>query len=169
MLPPPISPLQSIHLDHKRIRYQLACLQTCKNCTESYLNCDLIYTTIGSGLVFSYCAKMLHKLSTLQDPHWDTALVPETVDVVGLIERCADAAERSNAILKAETGEDSVFIMAAKTLREMAPTWRVSTTYEQTQLSGNEAVMDGWNGAEVMDLPMVDLSDDFWLSGLFTI
>jgi hypothetical protein len=119
--------------------------------------------------VFSYCAKMLHKLSTLQDPHWDTALVPETVDVVGLIERCADAAERSNAILKAETGEDSVFIMAAKTLREMAPTWRVSTTYEQTQLSGNEAVMDGWNGAEVMDLPMVDLSDDFWLSGLFTI
>jgi hypothetical protein len=145
------------------------CLQTCKNCTESYLNSDLIYTTIGSGLIFSYCAKTLHKLSTLQDPHWHTGLVPETVDVVGLLERCADAAERSNEILKAETGEESVFVMAAKTLREMAPTWRVSDTYEQTQLSGSGAVISGWNGGEAMDLPMVDLSDDFWLSGLFNI
>jgi hypothetical protein len=169
MLPPPISSLQSIHIDHKRMNYLLACLQTCKSCTESYLNSDLIYTTIGSGLIFSYCAKTLHKLSTLQDPQWDTALVPETVDVVGLLERCADAAERSNAVLKAESGEDSVFVMAAKTLREMAPTWRVFAAYEETHLSGSEAVMDGWNGAEAMDLPMVDLSDDFWLSGLFNI
>jgi hypothetical protein len=169
MLLPHISSFHSDNLDHKRMNYLLACLQTCKSCTESYLSSDLIYTTIGSGLVFSYCAKTLNKLSTLQDPHWDSALVLETVDVVGLLERCADAAERSNEILKAETGEDSVFVMAAKTLREMAPTWRVSATFEQPQTSGSEAVMDGWHGAEAMDLPMVDLSDDFWLSGLFNI
>jgi hypothetical protein len=152
----------SLILDYKRTEYLMACVQSCITYTEYYLCSDLVNITMASGLVFSYSIKLLHKLSTLQDPHWDTAIVREMVSVVTLFERCATNAEAHNAELKEETGEDSVFLVAAKTLRDMAPTWRITLPHE-TQMSG-DTVVEGWNGVEAMDLPPLDFSDDFWMN-----
>jgi hypothetical protein len=165
----PLTPFShtSTLLNQKRTTYLIACLETCRACTEHYLNSDLICITIASGLIFSYCVRTLHRLSTLQDPNWDTAIVRETVDVVGLLERCAVLADRSNEKLKKETGEDSIFIHAARTLRETAPSWRVSTT--QDLQTGGDSVTEGWSGAEAMDLPLMDFSDDFWLNAPFNL
>jgi hypothetical protein len=152
----------SLILDYKRTEYLMACVQSCITYTEYYLCSDLVNITMASGLVFSYSIKLLHKLSILQDPHWDAAIVREMVSVVTLFERCATNAEAHNAELKAETGEDSVFLVAAKTLRDMAPTWRITLPHE-TQMSG-DTVVEGWNGVEAMDLPPLDFSDDFWMN-----
>jgi hypothetical protein len=163
--PPCPSPYNAL-LDHKRTEYMIACVEICKACTERYLVSDLIHMTMASGLTFSYCAKTLHRLSTLQDPNWDTAIVTNAVNVVELLERCADAADRSNDTLKAETGEDSVLAIAAKTLRDMAPSWRVPIAQE-SQMANGDAVMDGWTSTEGLDLQLMDFTDDFWLNGPF--
>jgi hypothetical protein len=154
-------------LDHKRIGYLMACVQSCKFFTEYYLSSDLIHITMSKGLIFSYCLKLLHKLSTLQDPNWDTAVVRETVDLVELLQHCAAVADRCNELLKAETGEDSVFLVAAKTLRDTAPSWKV-TLVQEPQLDG-DATLEGWASAEAMDLPPIDFSDDFWLNAPFNL
>jgi hypothetical protein len=124
----------------------------------------MINLTMPSALIFSYCTKTLHRLSTLQDPDWDNTIVSGMVDVVRLLERCAEKAERCNEILKAETGEDSVFAAAAKTLRDMAPTWRVFTVQDPDMVNG-DAATEGWIGTEELDLQMMDFTDDFWLNG----
>jgi hypothetical protein len=154
-------------LDYKRTEYLMACVQSCRLYAEYYLNSDLINITMASGLVFSYSIKLLHKLSTLQDPLWDTAIVREIVDVVTLFERCAAAAENCNAQLKEEMGEDSVFLVAAKRLRELAPSWQITVAHEP-QVSGDPA-LEGWNGVEGVDLAPLDFSDDFWLNVPFNL
>ena len=77
-----------------------------------------------------------------------------TVDITDLMERCAACSDAVNARLKEETGEDSVYALAAKTLRDTAPNWRVE----------GDAV--GWSG-DAVDFGGVDFSnDDFWGSGM---
>jgi hypothetical protein len=107
--------------------------------------------------------KVLHQLATLQDACWDPALVRETVDITGLMERCAASSDSVNVRLKEETGEDSIYALAAKTLRESAPNWRV---YDREVDAGNAA---GWNGGEAVDWAGMDFSDDFWLNGPFNV
>jgi hypothetical protein len=162
-------PTPSLHFnalfDHRRIEYLMACVQSCKLCVEHYLGSDLIHMTMASGLIFSYCLKLLHKLSTFQDPNWDTAIVRRTVDLVELMHNCAAVADQCNARLKEETGEDSVFLIAAKTLRDTAPSWRL-TSAQEPQLNG-DAALEGWAGVEAMDLPPIDFSDDFWLNAAY--
>jgi hypothetical protein len=124
--------------------------------------------TTASGLLFSYCLKTLHKLSTLQDFMWDAAVAKQSVDVVSLLERCADGAEEGNARLKEQTGEDSVFLNAARTLREMAPSWRVAMAHEPS-VGGVTAAMYSWPAVEPMDLSLLDFSGDFWLNAPFDV
>ncbi|KAH5067517.1 hypothetical protein HBI25_198180 [Parastagonospora nodorum] len=166
--PPTVATPFNSALDHKRIGYLTNCLQACQDYTESYLNSDMIYVTTASGLLFSYCLKTLHKLSTLQDFMWDTTIAKQTVDVVGLLERCAGSAEESNARLKEQTGEDSVYLKAARTLREMAPNWRVAVAHEPSS-NGDATAVETWPAVDHMDLSLLDFSGDFWLNAPFDV
>lgn len=164
----PISPTQtSATLDYKRIDYMMQCVHSCKVCTEYYLQADIIHITVASGLIYSYCIKALHKLSTLQDPQWDSTVVSEMFDAADLFERCAVAADLCNVRLKEETGEDSVFRIAAKMLRDVAPSWRVAGAQETQAQESGDGNLWGWNGLEGMDLPSVEFSDDFWMTAAF--
>jgi hypothetical protein len=91
--------------------------------------------------------------------------VRETVDITGLMERCAASGDSVNARLKGETGEDSIYAFAAKTLRDTAPNWRV---YDREVDAGNAAGWSG-NGRDAVDLGAMDFSDDFWLNGPFNV
>jgi hypothetical protein len=164
--PPTLATPFDSALDHKRIGYLTNCLKACQDYTECYLSSDLIHVTTACGLLFSYCLKTLHKLSTLQDFMWDTTITKQTVDVVGLLERCADSADESNARLKEQIGEDSVFLKVARTLREMAPNWRATVAHEPSSNFGATAV-ETWPPADHMDLSLLDFSGDFWLNAPF--
>jgi hypothetical protein len=143
----------------------MACLQLCKQCTEQYLNLDFINITTPTSLVFTHCLRNLHKLATLPDAGWDPTIVRQTVNIVGLLDLCAAGAERVDVKLKEETGEDSVFAMAAKSVRDSAPpNWRMPNPELQ---NGGDTVMEGWTGNEALDLPFVDFSDDFWVNAPF--
>ena len=114
-------------------------------------------------LIFTYCLKILYKLSTLHDPAWDTAIAKATVDIVRLIHQCADAAERGNADMKQQNGEDSVLALAAEMMRATAPNWRVP---EHSDVAAGSAMMSSWSAGE-FDMSIMDLSEDFWLQGAF--
>lgn len=143
----------------------MACLQLCKQCTEQYLKFDFINITTPTSLVFTHSLRNLHKLATLPDAGWDQTIVRQTVNIVGLLDLCAAGAERVDAKLKEETGEDSVFAMAAKSVRDSAPpNWQMPNQEPQ---DGGDVVMEGWNGTKALELPFVDFSDDFWLNTPF--
>lgn len=152
-------------LDHKRTDYLTACLQACQNWTEYYLSSDLIITTTAASLLFSYCLKTIHKLTILRDSVWNASLAGHSVDVVWLLERCADAAEKSNAKLKKQTGQDSVFSHAARVLRDMVPNRRTIVAQE-SQVS-SEASVESWAPVEPTDLSLLEFSGDFWLNSPF--
>ncbi|KAH7394994.1 hypothetical protein DE146DRAFT_67273 [Phaeosphaeria sp. MPI-PUGE-AT-0046c] len=163
----------SSNFDHRRISYLMSCVQTCKACSEYYLESELIRMTMASGLIFSYSMKILHKLSTVQDPQWNTSFVRDMVYAETLIENCAVMAEQSNVQLKAECGQDTVFKYAAKLLRDMAPKWHIMGG-QDAEIGRDPAALvalasESWSGMEAMDLPLVDFSDDFWLNAPFNL
>jgi DUF971 family protein len=90
--------------------------------------------------------------------------VSGSLDLVEFFLQCAAVADACNQRLKDETGEDSVFRLAAKTLRDTAPSWKIVSAQE-TQ----DVVVNGWAGVETMDLPPIDFSDDFWLNAPFNL
>jgi hypothetical protein len=126
------------------------------------LTTDIVNLTCPTKLIFAYSLKVVHRLSTLQDPGWDPAIVRQTVDIAGLLDRCAAVALEANDRLKAETGEDSVFSVAAKSLRESMPNWTLPN--QEARASGGDGSMEGWTGTDGLDLPLMDFSNDFWLN-----
>jgi hypothetical protein len=85
------------------------------------------------------------------------------VNIVELLDLCAAGAERADVKIKEEVGEESVFAMAAKSVRDSAPpNWRTPNSEPQ---SDGGTVMQGFT--DVLDLPFVDFSDDFWLNPPF--
>jgi len=163
--PPSQMVLNPSILDHRRTDYLMACLKTCKNYTESYFASDIVQFTTPTTLLFAYSLKALYKLATLSDAGWDPTIVRQTVDIVGLLDRCASSAEQANARLREETGEDSVFAMAAKSLRESAPNWSVPNQEPQS----SDSTIEGWTGSDGLNLPLMEFSDDFWLNAPFNL
>jgi hypothetical protein len=167
--PPPPTDSPSLYqqpvFDPKRIEYLTACLNTCKAARDHFLAGDIASITASSMLIFPYCIKVLYKLSTVINiPGWDLAIVKATVDIVQCLEQAADVAERANAKFKEETGDDSVFALAAETLRATAPSWRVPSS-DANEVVGDLAAAVGWNCGISGDVSLLDFSDDFWLSG----
>lgn len=163
--PTPIS-ISQTHtiLHHKSTSYLPATLQTCKDYTERYLAIDIINFTTPTKLIFAYSLKILHKLCTLHDfVGWDPALARQSVNLISILERCADSAEGANERLKEGTGEDSVFAMAAVSMRESAANWVLPNVEARAGSGGDATAMDAWAGGDGFDLPLMDFSDEFWL------
>jgi hypothetical protein len=138
----------------------MAFLHLCKQCTEQYLNFDLINITTPTSVVFTHSLRNLHKLSTLPDTGWDPSIVRQTVNIVELLELCAAGAERVDAKIRKELGEESVFARAAKFVRDSAPPNERALNSES--LNGGGTMIQGFT--EALELPFVDFSDDFWLN-----
>lgn len=155
----------NIVFDHKRTNHLMAYLHSCKEFTEQYLNLDLINITTPTCFAFAYCIRNLSKLATLSNAGWDQTIVLQTVDIIGLLDLCAANADKVNVRLKEKLGEDSVFAMAAKSVRDSAPrNWRTPSTEPQ---GSGDALTEEWTSTEGLDTSFVDFSDEFWLNTLF--
>lgn len=151
--------------DHRRATHLMACLQLCKQFMEQYVTFDLITITVPTSSAFAHSLRNLYKLSTLRDAGWDAAIVRQTVDIVESLDLCAAAAETVNTKLKEKIGEDSVFTMAARSVRDLVPpNWRVQNT--EPQISG-ATVTEGWTGTAGLDISYDEFLDESWLNALF--
>ncbi|EKG09731.1 hypothetical protein MPH_13163 [Macrophomina phaseolina MS6] len=164
-------------LESRRVAYLTTLLLVCQSCIEFFLASDVTYCMTSSMLAFSYCIKIAYKLQILKIPGWDAAIVRSVVDPVRCLERAAQAAEAGNEVLKARTGEDSVFKNAAEHLWKSAPLWRVNFDAEQAAgMEGNVGMHNGVaepvsfsGGAGELNGSLIDteIASDFWLSGTF--
>lgn len=150
--------------NYKCITYLASCLETCKACTDCFLMADIAYISMPSMVIFMSCIRVLYKLSTLQEPAWNTSLVCSTVDIVQCLQQAAAAIEQSNDKLKQEIGEDSVLAATAVTMRSIAPNWRIP---DQDIALRDSTAVGPWCSADGVDMSMMDFSDDFWLHGTF--
>jgi hypothetical protein len=142
-------------------------LQTCKACQDHALTGDVMSLTAPSMLIWSYCCKILYRLSSIKGiPGWDPTIVQSTIDIVQCLERFAEIAERANAEYKAQTGEETLFGSAAETLRAVAPNWKLPTS-EHDDAMGSAA--DGWYSGIGGDAGMLDFSSDFWMPSAFNL
>lgn len=154
------------YCDHslKRIEYLTGLLQTCKACTEHFLDFDLRHLTAPMMITFGYSVKLCYCLLTLQMDGWDTSMARITMDPAICFERAIEHCLQTNEVLKLETGEDSIFKQAAETMRAAAPQWRVPVERHDPSL-GLESFT---SGAEygLLDLPSLELSEDFWMNNV---
>lgn len=153
------------YCDHnlRRVEYLTGLLQTCKACTEHFLVSDLGHITAPMMIMFGYCVKLSYCLLTLQNEGWDTALARVTLDPAVVFERAVERCENFNTALTLQTGEDSIFKQAAETMRATAPRWRVPVEQDTASL-GLDSLTPGVDFA-MIDLPSLEFSDDFWLTG----
>jgi hypothetical protein len=114
-------------------------------------------------IMFGYTIKLSYVLLTLQNQGWDTTLARLTMDPALCFERAIERCEKTNDALKLKTGEDSIFKQAAELMRTTAPRWRVPVQESDPSL-GLDSFTSGIDDG-VLDLPMLELSDDFWLTG----
>lgn len=154
------------YCDHnlKRIEYLTGLLQTCKACTEHFLAFDLRNITAPMMIMFGYSVKLSYCLLTLQMNGWDTMMARMTIDPATCFERAIEHCSQTNDALRLETGEDSIFNQAAETMRAAAPQWRVPVERQDSSL-GLESFTSGGDYA-AMDLPSLEISEDFWLNNV---
>ncbi|CAN9246467.1 unnamed protein product [Alternaria alternata] len=157
--------VSQLAFDSKRIGYLMELLQTCKACRDHALAGDTMSLTAPSMLIWSYCCKILFRLSSIKGAAgWDPTIVQSTVDIVQCLEQLAEIAERANSEYKAQTGEESLFAAAAETLRAKAPNWKLPTREHDNIM---DSAADGWNNGLIGDIGMMDFSSDFWMPSAF--
>jgi hypothetical protein len=162
LLQPPTLLMRYCDHNLKRIEYLTGLLQTCKACTEHFLAFDLSHITAPMMIMFGYSVKLCYCLLTLQMNGWDTAMARLTLDPAVCFERAIQHCESTDAALRLETGEDSMFKQAAETMRATAPQWRVPAGQNDPSL-GLEALTSA-HDFSLMDLPNLEFSEDFWLN-----
>lgn len=120
-------------------------------------------------LMYSYSIKTIYRLSTFQDFGWNSQVARDTFDLVDCMEQAVVKAQQANAMLKEETGEESVFAVAAENMMAMAGNWRLPHEHGTNEVL-REGGATGWTvaGLEGLDLPTFDFSNDYWLSGTFS-
>ncbi|KAF2999785.1 hypothetical protein E8E13_005795 [Curvularia kusanoi] len=148
----------------KRIEYLTGLLQTCKACTEHFLAFDLSCLTAPMMIMFGYSVKLSYCLLTLQMKGWDTAMARMTLDPAVCFARAIEHCEETDNTLRLETGEDSIFKQAAETMRAAAPLWKVPLERHDPSL-GLESFTTAADFG-LLDLPSLELSEDFWLNSV---
>lgn len=162
LLQPPTLLMRYCDHNLKRIEYLTGLLQTCKACTEHFLVFELSHLTAPMMIMFGYSIKLCYCLLTLQMTGWDTAMARMNMDPAICFERAIQHCENTNAALKLETGEDSIFKQAAETMRVTAPQWKVPVEGQDASL-GLESLTSG-NEFNLIDVPSLEFSEDFWLN-----
>lgn len=149
-------------LDHKYTDCLTALLRVSQKCANHFLELDIASNTAPTQLVFSHSLKILHYLLTLQDVRWNSAMIVGSIDLSTLLECTAASAEQANAKLRELVNEETVFAIAAQSLRDMAPKWRKVRQDQEPTDSTHGA---DWTAGQEYDLHtdiFVNLSDGFW-------
>ncbi|KAI8942355.1 hypothetical protein NX059_000431 [Plenodomus lindquistii] len=156
---PSFQSTQSMELS--RISSLNSLLQSCASCVTVFLSIDMVSMTTTCMLIYAYSLRLLYRLSTPNDavPGWDPQIARDTISIGACVEHAAQKVESTNARLREDLGEDSMFAAAAKIMRATAGNWALPG---EVQSDGMED--EGWSSS--VDLAMVDFSNDFWLSTL---
>ncbi|KAF2016888.1 hypothetical protein BU24DRAFT_490161 [Aaosphaeria arxii CBS 175.79] len=177
----------SLHPNHRRYEYLHASLSASKSCIENYLTFQTSQHASMTFFIMLQCLhalQVLYRLTTLNDPEWDNAVVRQSADVLSYFERMIVILGDVHAYSASDRppGEESVWSKGAERFRASLPAWTVGISkaeewfarQQQSQQSqqqaggttGEETLMEVGDGS--LDAFMAGLSDDAWFADLFT-
>ena len=146
-------------MDMKRIEYFTACLHAAKACMENFLRLDIVIADMVTMLTFSHSMQVAHRLCLIECTGWDRAAAKATADPIYYLRSAVALSEQANMMIKAKTGEDSLFLKAASAMSQAIPMWDAPLE----KVAGTEPT-----AGEAIDSSLLDLADDFWLPDIFT-
>jgi hypothetical protein len=138
---------------------------------------DWIGTTFSIFAQFSHCIILLFKLTTLEEPGWDTNEVKKRADLLNILEGLAqrlDSIPRLLGLVDAVgTGESGLFFKSSRLIRgirasflaEMAPT----PLQTDVQPNGNPDTAEFIGESLVPDDIAMHLADDPWLTDILCL
>ena len=122
-----------------------------------------------------HCIMLLFKLTTLDEPGWDTDEVKKRADLVDMLERIAirfDDIPSALGVADADsTGETGLFFKSSRLIRGLRALFlaELGTTSLQTNVQSNgSSVMAEFTGvSSVADDLAMNFADDPWLADIF--
>ncbi|KAH8894144.1 hypothetical protein GQ53DRAFT_89871 [Thozetella sp. PMI_491] len=148
---------------HIRIGNLYSCLHALKSYFEAFLQSippSFIGTTNFTTFQMFHSLYSLHKLSTMEDPGWDTAVVVEMVDVVDIGRKIAH--NLRDAVLVAgleHDGQSHIYSKMAAVLESKTHSWSVGTH------SSDASTTDAWHldTADYLERFLSDIQGGCWM------
>ena len=112
-------------------------------------------------LHFSRCTHILYRLSLMDDPAWDRGAIARTVDLLGVLERCAALYEAVPAAVGLGIDGNDIYTRAGEVLRASVPMWRKALE-ESGAITGVTEVGQG-------DMVPMDFTADGWFTDVFPV
>ncbi|KKA17557.1 hypothetical protein T310_8508 [Rasamsonia emersonii CBS 393.64] len=137
------APLVSVgsDTDDQRLDYLYACLQAIKAWFDAFFQCPPSAWLGFSVLIFSqmaYCIFALYRLSTLNDPAWDTRFVRSTADFSHILDRVLSNLQHAKAASGWKVGqeEDDALAKTTKLIGALKSWWEFRRDAESVRNSG---------------------------------
>lgn len=129
---------------------------------------DWIGTTFSIFAQFSHCIILLFKLTTLDEPGWDTGEARKRADLLDILERLAQRLDSIPRLLElvdaVDTGESGLFFKSSRLIRGMKASFlaEMALTPLQTdvQLNGNPNTAEFIGESSVPDDIVMHFADD---------
>jgi hypothetical protein len=124
---------------------------------------DWIGIPFGIWTQFSQCLTLLFRLTTLDEPGWDTEEVRKRADVLDILEGLSQGSERlaESVGMVDATGESGVFFKAPPLIRGMRAKFAAEMTSATSQMG------DSTNAIENPGDFAMCFADDPWLAEMF--
>jgi hypothetical protein len=122
----------------------------------------------------------LYRLTTSEDPAWDKEVVRNTADLVVLLDQVIDFFTRIDSVykMKVSAGEETVFLMGAKIMRNIRNSWvpvlsrhlssvPLSATNQEAVQSMPAPNPPDQQSLDMAAVNMMDFGDITWMSDVF--
>lgn len=157
--------------DFRRFEYLHNCVPAIKSGLDNFLSLDsteFIGLNFSVMLQFSHSIQVLHRLSCLQNPGWDRALIRSTVNVLSYLEQVAARMDQAHEDWKLETNskEITVYSKGSQLLRLAGPIWAASMEKADADAIPRDA-MGNESMRSAMDDTLMEFSDETWFTDVF--
>jgi hypothetical protein len=168
---------------NQRIESMFSCLRAIRAWYDVFFNIPIEEVAGVPFAVYIQLSQIqiaLYRLTTSEDPAWDKEVVRNTADLLVLLDQAIDFFTRLDSVykMKVSAGEETVFLMAAKIMRNILNSWEptLSRHLGSVPLSaadqGTVQPMPAPNppDQQSMDMSainMMDFGDITWMSDVF--
>ncbi|UZP41490.1 hypothetical protein NXS19_009306 [Fusarium pseudograminearum] len=168
---------------NQRIESMYACLRAIRTWYDVFFS---IPAEEVAGVPFAVYIQLsqvqiaLYRLTTSEDPAWDKEVVRHTADLLVLLDQVIEFFTRIDSVyrMKTSAGEETVFLMGAKIMRNIRNSWEpilsrhLSSVPLSTANQGTVQSMPAQNPQDQQSIDMaavnmMDFGDITWMSDVF--
>ncbi|KAJ9401498.1 hypothetical protein DTO282F9_1695 [Paecilomyces variotii] len=161
------APIMSSTTNFQRLESLYSCLSSAKAYTDIFCNippAEFFGMPFSTFSQFGHCLIALYKLSTLEDPAWDKAMVRNTADVLLIIDRVVQIMGHVVEFVAGPEQEDRTFIKGATLMRSLRQKWAENLS---TVSGESDASLNRQDPEDILSAFPLEWPDDAWLNDIF--